>query len=260
MPSLHHCRHCWARLGLAALLCLMATASLADTRILLTLDWPPYTGVNEPGGGSVTTLVNKAFKSVGDDTRIGYFTWRRVLQLPRTDRRFAATYPMYYSEERSQRCYFSEPIGESPVGLAEMRQAPISWKKVEDLKNYKVGVVKGYVNSLVFDRLMQNGTITALAAETDEQNLKNLLAGRVQAAVIDPNVLHYMTGHVAELRGMESQLQLNPRLLVVNPLFMCFPRDPEGLALRDRFNKGLAAAKAAQPDPPPPVRLLPITQ
>lgn len=239
MNIAHTLRNGWLSLaGLAATLCLGASAH-ADTRVLLTLDWPPYTSLSEPGGGDITLRVNQAFKAIGDTTRIGYFTWHRVLQLPRTDRRFAGTFPMYYSAEREERCYFSDPIGESPVGLAENKASPIHWQATEDLKNYRIGVVRGYVNTPDFDRLMAKGTIKAVPAETDKDNLKNLLSGKVQAAVIDPNVLHYMNTHEIDLKGMETTLQVNPHLLVVHALYFCFPRDPAGKALRNSFNKGL---------------------
>jgi polar amino acid transport system substrate-binding protein len=229
-----------ARLGSVALLCLgLQLPALAETRVLLTLEWPPYTAVKEPGGGTITSLVNQVFKAMGDDTRVGYFSWHRVLQLPRTDRRFAASYPMYYSDERAQRCYFSDPIGEGPVGLAEPKNAPLKWQQVADLKNYRIGVVRGYVNSPDFDQRVTTGEILTVAAETDAENLRNLLAGRVQAAIVDENTFHYMNSHTDTLIGMEKSLQLNSRLLTVNKVYMCFPKDKAGLALRQRFNHSL---------------------
>lgn len=225
----------------------LAPGGRAETHILLTLEWPPYTGVREPDGGIVTALVNDAFKAAGDDIRVGYFSWRRVLQLPRTDRRFAGSYPMYYSLERTANCHFSDPIGESPVGLAERRDSPVAWKEIKDLKGYRIGVVKGYVNSPRFDELVNNGDIPTLPAETDEQNLKNLMAGKVQAVVIDHNAFRYMSLAVSNLQGMDQTLQLNPQLLVVHKLYLCFPKDAAGEALRDRFNKGLRSLKRPLP-------------
>ena len=229
-----------ARLGSLAFLCLLfLRPACAETRVLLTLEWPPYTSVKEPGGGTVTSLVNQVFKDMGDETRVGYFSWHRVLQLPRTDRRFAASYPMYYSDKRLDRCYFSDPIGEGPVGLAEPKNAPLTWQRVADLKAWRIGVVRGYVNSPDFDQRVATGEIQTLAAETDAENLRNLLAGRVQAAIIDENTFHYMNSHTDTLIGMEKTLQLNSRLLTVNKVYMCFPKDKAGLALRDRFNHSL---------------------
>lgn len=241
-----------ARLGLLLMAGLLGTLpAKADTHILLTLEWPPYTGLKEPSGGLVTQTVNKAFAAVGDETRIGYFSWRRVLQLPRTDRRFAATFPMYYSAQREQSCYFSDIIAYSPVGLAEPRKHPLRWQQVSDLAPYKIGLVNGYVNSPEFDALVQAGTISVLTSENDEQNIKQLLSGRVDAVVIDHNTFHYLDQGQSAVRGMSQRLQLNSRLLMQHPLHMCFPRDDEGMALRDKFNRGLRLVQ------PQPLKLIP---
>jgi polar amino acid transport system substrate-binding protein len=224
----------------------------AETRILITLEWPPYTGVHEPGGGTITTLVNKVFRSMGDSTRVGYFSWRRVLQLPRTDRRFAASFPMYYSAERAEHCYFSEPIGEGPVGLVQRKDRPIGWKVADDLVRYKIGIVRGYVNSPEFDALLAEGKINSVPSETDAENLRNLLAGRTQAAVVDENTFHYLNTHAAGLKGMEGVLEMNQRLLMINKVYMCFPKDAQGMALRDRFNKALKAIETPLPGHPGP--------
>ena len=242
-----------ARVGLLVFLCLILQGLVlqqpawAETRILLTLEWPPYTGLLEPGGGTVTTLFNKVFKAMGDDTRVGYFSWHRVLRLLRTDRRFAASYPMYYSSERALHCHFSDPIGEGPVGFAEPKNAPLHWQQVADLKAYRIGVVRGYVNSPEFDKRVAAGEIQTLAAENDAENLRNLLAGRVQAAIIDENTFHYMNAHTDSLIGMEQSLELDPRLLTVNKVYMCFPRDAQGLDLRDRFNRSLRSLNLPLP-------------
>ncbi len=239
-----------SRLGALLLGCLLGSTALAETRILLTLEWPPYTGIKEPDGGTVTRLVKSAFAAEGDDTRIGYFSWRRALQLPRTDRRFAAIYPMYYAKDRESRCYFSEPIGYSPVGLAERRQRPLRWQQLTELAPYTIGVVNGYVNSPEFDALVQAGKLKVLASENDEQNLKQLLNKRVDAVVIDHNTFHYLDQGQTRVRGMSRQLQLNGRLLIKHPLYMCFPRDDEGLALREQFNRGLRLVQSPPPAKP----------
>lgn len=213
----------------------------AETRILLTLEWPPYTSIGEPGGGSVTRLVNDVFHSMGDTTRVGYFSWHRVLKLLRSDRRFAASYPMYYAAEREKTCYFSDPIGEGPLGLAVPRAKPLPWLGPADLIGNTIGVVKGYVNSADFDQLVAGGMIHTLAAESDADNLSNLLQGRVQAAVVDVNVYHYLSQHNPALADMEKSIKLSEQLLETKKVYMCFPRDPAGLALRDSFNAHLRA-------------------
>ena len=48
------------QLGLALLLSLSMNVAQADTEVLISGEWPPYSGVAEPDGGSVTAVVRQA--------------------------------------------------------------------------------------------------------------------------------------------------------------------------------------------------------
>lgn len=229
-----------------AVLCL-APVARAETRVLVTGEWPPYTGVKEPQGGSMTAVVRAAFAAEGDDVRVGFFGWYRVQYLQEENREYAASFPHYYSEERARRCNFSDAIGESPLGLAELRSRAVEWRKTGDLSRYRIGTVKSYVNTPAFDQLVSAGRIRTLEALSDQENLGNLLAGKVDAAVIDRNVYAYLLSNNPPLRETASRLQLDPRVLIVHKLYMCFPKTEKGRILRDRFNHGLRTLQAPTP-------------
>lgn len=232
----------------AALLCacLLSVPALAERRVMVTGEWPPYTGVDEPEGGTMTAIVRAAFAAAGDDLRVGFFAWSRIRRLPQDNSDVTGSFPHYYSEERAQRCYFSDPIGSSPLGLALRPGTTLEWKQLEDLGRYRIGAVNTYSNSLEFDRLVASGRIRPVRVPTDLDNLRNLLAGKVDAALIDRNVLAYLQAST-QLRDEASLLRLDPRLVVMHKLYACFPRTAKGRANRDRFNKGLATLQAAMP-------------
>lgn len=221
--------------------------AFAETQVLVTGEWPPYTGIHEPQGGSITAVVRAAFAALGDDVRVGFFPWYRIQFLPEEDHGYAGSFPHYYSEERARRCYFSAPVGESPLGLAEQRAHPVQWRKVDDLAGYHIGIVRSYVNTPAFDRMVKQGRLKTVSATTDEENLDNLLAGKVDAAVIDRNVYAYLLSNRPDLRRNASRLQLNARVLIVHKLYMCFPKNEKGRALRDRFDRGLRTLQAPSP-------------
>lgn len=221
-----------------ALLALPLTAQ-AGTQVLLTGEWPPYTGINEPQGGSMAAIVRAAYAGQGDDVRLGFFGWFRVARLLADDSGFTASFPHYYSEERAARCLFSRPIGSSPLGLATRVGARLQWKSISDLQRYRIGTVRSYVNVSELDQLIAARKVRSPSALDDADNLRNLLAAKVDAIVIDRNVFAYLL-QTDPFRGMATQLQLDPRVLVVHNLYMCFPRTPKGRTARDRFNAGLA--------------------
>ena len=229
-------------IGIVSLLLLAAPLRANDknTVVLLTLEWPPYTGIKLPANGTVTKRIKAAYRALGLDAKIGFFPWRRAIRLPYTDHRFTGFFPTYPSIERKQVCHFSEPVGISPVGLAERRKNALSWKRVEDLARYRIGVVTAYANEDTFDRLVKDGSIKTTGSETDADNLLQLINGRIDAAIIDTHVFEWLLANDPRLRPYRAKLGMNERLLVTWPLYVCFRKDAEGAALRDRFNAGLA--------------------
>lgn len=233
--------HVLAGLLMAAAWSMPVQAEDKKNVVLLTLEWPPYTSVKLADSGFISKRVKAAYTAIGQDAKIGFFSWRRAMRLPYTDRRFAGFFPAYPSPERKQVCHLSEPIGISQLGLAQMKKRPLSWSRTDDLVRYRLGVVTAYSNEESVDRLIKSGSLKTTATETDAENLLNLVKGRVEAAVIDAYVFDWLLKNDARLRPWRDQLQMNERLLVTWPLFVCFRKDDEGAALRDRFNEGLAA-------------------
>lgn len=236
------------RVGLLLLLPFVAGNADARTEVLITGEWPPYSGMAEPGGGSVTAVVRQAMAAEGQEVKIGFFAWSRLRPLMEINRDYAGRFPDYYSRERARGCHYSDVIGESPLGVAELREAPVRWTVVEDLARYRIGTVKTYVNAPTFDRLVKEGKVRTLMVATDEENLANLVAGKVDGIIIDRNVYAYLLTSSPRLKGAAGRLQLNPKTLIVHKLYVCFARDEKGRVLRDRFNKGLKSLQAPGPE------------
>lgn len=235
----------YARL-LTLCLALLPLSAAAGTRVLVTGEWPPYTGVQEPEGGSMTAIVRAAYAALGDEVRIGFFSWYRIRRLPQDNNGITGSFPHYNAEERATRCHFSNAIGSSPLGLALPLRSHLAWRRLEDLGRYRIGTVKSYSNTLEFDRLVAAGRLRTLSALSDADNLRNLLAGKVDAAVIDRNVFAYLLKQ-EPFRDSAPLLRLDHRLLVVHNLYVCFPKNDRGRAERDRFNRGLETLRAPAP-------------
>lgn len=238
----------WLRGSLVLLTLWGGGVHAARTEVLITGEWPPYTGIREPDGGSVTAVVRQALAAEAIDVKVGFFAWNRLRPLMDINREYAARFPDYYSRDRARGCHYSDVIGESPLGLAERRESPVQWQGVEDLTRYRIGTVRTYVNTPAFDRLVRNGKVRTMSVPTDEENLENLVAGKVDAVVIDRNVYAYLLSKSSRLKTSSSQIQLNPRLLIVHKLYACFTKNEKGRVLRDRFNRGLRSLQAPGPE------------
>ena len=100
-----------------------------------------------------------------------------------------------------------------------------------------VGVVQDYVNTDAFDRRVAQKLQSVDVALTDTANLLKLEVKRVDLAVVDANVFEYLRQSVPQLKRAQGSLELNPNILELKKLYVCFTKNPQGL----RWSKVLAA-------------------
>lgn len=240
---MHKIQKFWQPTLIGILLASVAGMSMAAP-VLISGEWPPYTGEHEPKGGKVTAVIRQVFARQGERVNIGVFPWGRVQRMIRFNRSFVGKFPVYYSEARAAECYLSQAVGESPLGLAERKTKPVKWAGLEDFSHYRVGVVGTYENTPAFDELVVQGKISTLVAFDDEENLRNLQSGKVDVAIVDRNVFEYFAKKPA-MQSFVRQLQLNSATVVVHKLHVCFQKTEEGRDLRDRFDAGLRRLQAS---------------
>lgn len=206
---------------------------------LATLEWPPYNGALLPEQGINTAIVRAAFAAVGYRLEVGFYPWSRAVSLARSDPTYIGYFPEYYADRLQQQYLLSNPAGSGPLGLAQRKDHPVTWKTLDDLKHYRIGVVQDYVNTAEFDANVAGGKQHVDVAVSDELNLKKLAGGRFPLAIVDPHVFEYLIRHDPELLAVGSQLEMNPHLLDEKALYVCFRRSPDGEKVVQLFNEGL---------------------
>lgn len=187
---------------------------------LTTLEWPPYTSEHLPDGGLSTSLLRKAIENAGFRLEVRFRPWRRALAEAERDSDVHGYFPEYYSLAITEQFEFSIPIGHSPVGFAHRRDAMFDWNSIADLVSYRFGVVDGYVNSGPFDRAWEVGELAVETTVSDSMNLRRLVAGRIDAAVIDPLVMSYIIA--TENPQWRRPLRFHPRPLNHHRLYVAF--------------------------------------
>ncbi|MEP2716365.1 ABC transporter substrate-binding protein [Pseudophaeobacter sp.] len=228
-----------ARSLAATILCgtsLLASPALAEPVQLTTLEWPPY--VNADGSGTSTDRVVEILQSAGITASVRVFPWNRAVNLAAKDPAWLGVYPEYYSEaddadKGGERCIYSKSFGTSPVGFVQRTDAPITWADHADLAEYSIGVVAGYLNETRFDAMVASGEIKTQEVASDDANLKKVSAGRIDAAVIDREVMAHLLSSMPELA---SQLEFNAVPLAEHGLHICFENSEAGRSLRDQFD------------------------
>ena len=229
--------------GLAAfcLLALAASPGWCGERgvVLTSLEWPPYCSASLPGGGITTRVVRAAFQEAGYRVEVRFLPWQRAVEQARENPGVAAVFPEYGSGRPDIDFLTSDVIGLSTLGLVEVVDRPVDWRTLDDLSRYRLGTVKGYLNTDAFDRMAVRGAFEIDSSVSDLLNLRKVMVGRVDLAVADVNVFRYLGQADPALRRERHRLRVNARLLGINTMHVLFRRGPEGERLLRDFNRGL---------------------
>ena len=229
---------------ITAALALMLTGAAPARGADMTLGiapWPPYVGPDLPEHGAAGAVVVAALRAAGHSLRPVYHSPMPVedgVTNPDVD----GLFPVYARRVRERACLMSSQIGSSPLGLAERLDAPLTWSRLEDLGAYTIGVVRHYANAEPFDRLVGRGIIRVVRAETDSDNLRGLIAGTVDAAIIDRNTMAWLLARDPALAA--GGLRFHPRPVAERPLYVCFRTDERGRQARDILETGLGRIDA----------------
>lgn len=205
---------------------------------LASLDWEPYIGQKLKNQGYVAELVMAAFKKAGYDVTIDYMPWARVVKLSEKGT-YDGYFPEYYSDSLKEKFHVSDPMPGGPLGLFKRKGEAITYSKLEDLKPYKIGVVRGYINTAEFDAA---DYLKKDEANDDLQNFKKLLKKRIDLVVSDKFVgLYVVEQNIPEsLKDIEF---IDPPL-ETKDLYICISKQtPDALVKIKAFNKGLKTLK-----------------
>ena len=218
-----------------------------QTVTLASLEWEPYIGPNMKNNGYVYEIVTEAFKLSGISVDIRFLPWARAVNTAKTGKR-DGLFPEYYDESRLTDFVFSDSFPGGPVGLYKQKTKKVSYsvdpiqnqnKALKGLKDYRFGVVRGYINTKEFD------DATYLKKEevnNDETNLKKLFKGRIDFIFIDKFVASHIIktkypNYIEKLEFMEPPLE-------VKPLYIAFSKKAKDYDVKLKaFNNGLKKLK-----------------
>ena len=240
-----------------------ATATVAEQKAirLATLEWEPYIGSKMPRYGLTAEIVAEAFKRVGYTVDIKFYPWTEALKMGEAGK-VDGIFPAYHSKGRETHFLFSESFAQSPLGfykksaavagpnISQLKRADENIVFPEDprvdqtavlkmMKQYTFGVVKGYVNTPEFDAAT---FLKKVESASDEENLRNLINGRVDLIFIDRYaakniIVKKFPWHLQDYEFMEPAL-------AAKPLYIGFSKKTAGhrQKLKD-FNRGLKLAR-----------------
>lgn len=182
---------------LLVLLFAFSQAAWAEEVIKVTADpWPPWImgkEGKEPEGGIAFKTINEIAGRLGFKTAITVYPFARALKNVVSGE---ADMILMVSKnpEREETLIFTEKIFDSPylIFFDSARISDFSWKTYEDLKPFKVGVVRSYNYGAAWSEGVKKYDISIDVVTDDATNLKKLIRGRIDCALLQKENARYM--------------------------------------------------------------------
>ncbi len=218
-----------------------------NTIHLATLTWLPYVGEELENKGYVYQLVKEAYKAAGLKVDIQFYPFSRILRLAETGQ-IDGYFPEYYTPDYSSIFYFSDPYQGGDVGFLVNKDINIqantqfNMSDFSDWKNYKFGVVRGYINTKNFD---SSKDLNKEETGSDILNIKKLYFRRVDAIFVDVNVANYIIHqNSSKYPAMTQKLEFKEPPLENKQLYTCFSIKSKRAKYKlQKFNQGLSILK-----------------
>ena len=178
--------------------------------------------------------MRAAFERGGHTVNVEFMPWARaLLEVKQGDRQVLLG--AYYSEERAETYYASEPIYTAEVGLVARREVGLeSFSSLRELTDYTIGYGRGFTVTEEFDTAQY---LNKEPAKDLAQNVKKLYAGRIDM----------IAGSFANIRyaAQQQEKDLNRLVFLQPPLkdnslhIMISRAVPDGEQLLADFHRGL---------------------
>ncbi len=222
-------------LSLTNSLCLAGERKLE----IATTEYPPYYGKDLENGGFMTEIVVEALKRAGYDVEIKFLPWKRALEGIKAGKH-DGLYTVWYRKEREAWLVYSDPIAPAnEVGFLKRKDEDISFKTIEDLKPYTIGVTRGYALPPGFDQ----ASLKISWEKDDEVSLRKLHKGRVDLVLTD-RILGKFIIDTKIPEAVPDLVWLDPPVLVEFQ-HLVFSKKAGNFAMRlANFNRGLAEIEA----------------
>lgn len=239
LPALPGRRRCLQTLlGLGLTLPLHAgPAAKAPQLHLVATEFPPYASARLEGGGIAVQITRAALARQGWGLDLHFRPWVRALSELQQGA-WDGVVGLWHSPERERFLSYGRPLGLSNrIGFMARAGSAVSVRDLSRLGGLRIGTVRDYVNPPAFERAQ----LKRDEAVDDLSNLRKLLAGRVDLALVDQGVAHHLLQ--TQLREAAKALVWLEPTLAELPLYTAFTsRANQNLPL---LNKGLAELQAS---------------
>jgi len=227
-------------LALAAAM-VLPVAAVAGSYKLVTLEYPPYEYTeNGQAKGLAVEVIREAFKLMNHQVGIEFFPWARS-QSMFEDGDVDGIFTFFKTPAREAITLFGkETVVTQPITFWVRKDSKIEFDgDFAKLKPYSIGVVNKTSYGERFDTAVKEGLVRTDTANTIENCIDKLLAGRFDIWVSNRyGAIHEFKrlGKLAEVRELKLPIQ-------EIPAYLGFSKKRNHTALRDEFDKAMGTLK-----------------
>ena len=224
------------------LLCRSLPVSAQESITLTTAEYPPLNSESLKHKGLVPRIISEAFRLEGVDVVFEFNPWARAYRRSKLGQ-VHGTAQFYYSDERAKDHYYSDPVMDEKVVWFHLKSFPFNWKKLEDIANIKVGVLRGYTYTDPFLKAIKRNQFTIERADEPRQLFEMMLRGRIDIFPENIDIGYYKIFRT--FPDYTSVLFTNHHQPFLSaPSHLLFSRKhPESPLLLEKFNRGLRKLK-----------------
>ena len=214
-----------------------------ETITILNGEWAPYTSEKLKHFGVSSHIVTEAFALSGIKVNYDFYPWARIGKMVEYGKKGGITLIYTKTPEREKYAVYSDPILVAKSVFFHLKRTPFDWETIDDLKGVTMGGTLSYNYGPEIHAAEKNEAITIQWVSTDFQNIKKLLAERIDIFPIALDVGYALLN--AEFSREEAQLiTYHPKPYIVQKFHvMISVKNNAHKRLIRLFNKGLRSLK-----------------
>jgi polar amino acid transport system substrate-binding protein len=215
---------------------------MADTTLAVGDLWPPWnSGVEgkEPINGIAVDIAKEIFSNAGIKCNMTLYPWLRCLAMMKSGKADIAWF-LTKNNEREQYMTFSEPLHMDPYLIFYPTGKPFNWENWSDLKGKKIGITSGFNYGDEFWKAAEKYNYSIITSYTDEITIKNLLADRIELAVLNRSIaIRFMSDNPE----YNDQIRSSSKPVSESVYYMAFSKKSDKLYLLEKINAAIIALK-----------------
>ena len=192
--------------------------AVCEEKLTLTyFDFPPYEYQEDKAPhGIFITIVKDIFNKANISLELEFLPFKRGYNMVKKGK-IDGIFNFYKVKERLEYFDYSEPIIKNPLHFFSRKDSAVDFNTLDDLKNLKIGLLRGYTYGEEFD----NSTIFKKdITDSHIANFKKLAFGRIDLYPCDKLVGIYL----AKKNNLMSELEILPTPLKVMDGYIGFTK------------------------------------